>query len=211
MLERPADAVQPIDADTEAAVRAGRHLTRDGRRHRRRRPRSSASRHRARGRLPRPPERSAKPRERGITHVLDKGLSVAEVDGLIEVAGRRVDIVKLGWGTALVTGNLEPKLERYRAHGMPVVLGGTLTELAIAQGRVDGLVAWLRELGLRHVEISDGTIALAHDAQARADRAAGAASSRCSPRSAPRTTRASWRRTAGSSRSSASSRPARGR
>ena len=40
------------------------------------------------------------------------------------------------------------------------MLGGTLTELAIAQGRVDGLVAWLRELGLSHVEISDGTIAL---------------------------------------------------
>jgi phosphosulfolactate synthase len=67
-------------------------------------------------------------------------------------------VVKLGWGTALVTGNLRAKLERYAAHDIPVMLGGTLTELAIRQGRVDGLVAWLRELGLRHVEISDGTI-----------------------------------------------------
>lgn len=67
-------------------------------------------------------------------------------------------MVKLGWGTALVTGNLRAKLERYAAHDIPVMLGGTLTELAIRQGRVDGLVAWLRELGLRHVEISDGTI-----------------------------------------------------
>ena len=80
------------------------------------------------------PERSSKPRERGLTHVLDKGLSVAEVDGLIEVAGDSVDIVKLGWGTALVTGNLEPKLARYRAHGIPVVLGGTLTEIALRDG-----------------------------------------------------------------------------
>ena len=40
------------------------------------------------------------------------------------------------------------------------MLGGTLTEIAIRQGRVEGLVAWLRELGLRHVEISDGTITL---------------------------------------------------
>jgi phosphosulfolactate synthase len=92
--------------------------------------------------------------------VIDRGLSVAEVDGMLEVAGEIVDVVKLGWGTALVSSNLKPKLERYAAHGIPVVLGGTLTELAIRQGRVDGLVAWLRELGLRHVEISDGTIAL---------------------------------------------------
>jgi phosphosulfolactate synthase len=92
--------------------------------------------------------------------VIDRGLSLAEVDGLLEVAGAAVDIVKLGWGTALVTANLEAKLARYAAHGIPVVLGGTLTEIAIRQGRVDGLVAWLRELGLRHVEISDGTITI---------------------------------------------------
>jgi len=109
------------------------------------------------------PRRSPKPREAGITHVLDKGLSVAEVDGLVEVAGGSVDLVKLGWGTALATGNLEAKLARYREHGLPVVLGGTLTELAIAQGRVDELVAWLRSLELRHVEVSDGTIALPHE------------------------------------------------
>ena len=88
-------------------------------------------------------------------------MSLAEVDGLLEVAGELVDVVKLGWGTALVTANLRPKLERYAARGIPVVLGGTLTEIAIRQGRVEGLIAWLRELGLRHVEVSDGTIALA--------------------------------------------------
>ena len=109
------------------------------------------------------PDRSAKPREVGLTHVLDRGLSVAEVDGLVEVAGDAVDMVKLGWGTALATGNLEAKLARYREHGIPVVLGGTLTELAIAQGRLDGLVAWIHELGLVHVEVSDGTISLPRD------------------------------------------------
>jgi phosphosulfolactate synthase len=92
--------------------------------------------------------------------VIDRGLSVAEVESLLEVAGECVDVVKLGWGTALVTANLRPKLDRYAARGIPVVLGGTLTELAIRQGRVEGLVAWLSELGLRHVEVSDGTIAL---------------------------------------------------
>jgi phosphosulfolactate synthase len=108
------------------------------------------------------PARSRRPRERGITHVLDRGLSLAEVDGLIEVAGDFVDFVKLGWGTALVTGNLPDKLARYRRHGIPVVLGGTLTEISIAQRRVEGLVAYMRELEIEHVEISDGTITLAH-------------------------------------------------
>jgi phosphosulfolactate synthase len=106
------------------------------------------------------PERSRKPRERGLTHVLDRGLSVAEVDGLVEVAGDFVDIVKLGWGTALATANLRPKLDRYATHDIPVVLGGTLTEVAIQHDRVDGLIEWLRELGLRHVEVSDGTVAM---------------------------------------------------
>jgi phosphosulfolactate synthase len=92
--------------------------------------------------------------------VIDKGLSLAEVAGLLEVTGSIVDVVKLGWGTALVSANLKPKLELYAQHGIPVVLGGTLTELAIRQGRVEGLIAWLRELGLRHVEVSDGTIAV---------------------------------------------------
>ena len=92
--------------------------------------------------------------------MIDRGLSLADVDGLLEVAGAAVDVVKLGWGTALVSANLKPKLARYAEHGIPVVLGGTLTEIAIRQGRIDGLVAWLRELGLRHVEVSDGTVAI---------------------------------------------------
>jgi phosphosulfolactate synthase len=108
------------------------------------------------------PDRSSKPRELGLTHVLDKGLAVAEIDGLIEVAGASVDLVKLGWGTAMVTGNLTAKLERYRQHSIPVVLGGTLTEVAIAQRRLDQLIAWLHELSISHVEVSDGTITLDH-------------------------------------------------
>ncbi|MFL5821045.1 MAG: phosphosulfolactate synthase [Solirubrobacteraceae bacterium] len=120
------------------------------------------------------PPRSSKPREQGITHVLDRGLSVAEVEGLMEVAGDFVDFVKLGWGTALVTGNLEQKLSHYREHSIPVVLGGTLTEVSIAQRRVEGLVAYMRDHGIRHVEISDGTISLPHaDKLALIERLAG--------------------------------------
>jgi phosphosulfolactate synthase len=109
------------------------------------------------------PERTAKPRQDGLTHILDRGLSVVQVDNLVEVAGDYVDVVKLGWGTALRTGNLPEKLARYREHGIPVMFGGTLTELAIAQGRLERFVDWLRELELEYVEISDGTIELRHD------------------------------------------------
>jgi phosphosulfolactate synthase len=109
------------------------------------------------------PQRTTKPRQEGITHVLDRGLSVAEIDGLVEVAGDYIDLVKLGWGTAVATGNLEAKLDRYRQHGIPVMFGGTLTELAIAQNRLDRLVAWLHQLQLDHIELSDGTINIEHE------------------------------------------------
>ena len=109
------------------------------------------------------PERSSKPRERGVTHVIDRGLSIAEIEGMVEVGGEFVDIVKLGWGTALATRNLDRKLACYREHQIPVVLGGTLTELAISRGRFEELIAWVHELGLQYFEISDGTIALEHE------------------------------------------------
>ncbi|HEX3832649.1 MAG TPA: phosphosulfolactate synthase [Solirubrobacteraceae bacterium] len=109
------------------------------------------------------PQRTTKPRQNGITHVLDSGLSVAAVDGMVEVAGEYVDLVKLGWGTAVATGNLKAKLARYRTAGIPAMFGGTLTELAIAQDRLDALVAWSHELGLKYIELSDGTINIDHD------------------------------------------------
>jgi phosphosulfolactate synthase len=109
------------------------------------------------------PERAAKPRQQGLTHVLDRGLSVAEVDGLAEVAGDYIDIAKLGWGTSVATGNLQAKLARYREHGITPMFGGTLTELAIAQNRLDALVAWMHELEIEHIEVSDGTIILEHE------------------------------------------------
>jgi phosphosulfolactate synthase len=109
------------------------------------------------------PERSSKPRERGVTHVIDRGLSITEIQGMVEVGGEFVDIVKLGWGTALAARNLDRKLACYREYQIPVVLGGTLTELAITRGRFEELIAWVHELGLEYFEISDGTIALEHE------------------------------------------------
>ncbi len=112
------------------------------------------------------PERQAKPRSEGITHVIDTGLSAAEAASFAESAGDYVDFVRLGWGTAYVTGDLEAKLAAYRSRGLPVLLGGTLTELAWAQKRVDEFSAWLRELRIEHVEVSSGTVAIPQDEKA---------------------------------------------
>ncbi len=109
------------------------------------------------------PDRAAKPRQVGLTHVLDKGASLAEIEGLFAACGDYVDIVKLGWGTSYVTRNLREKLALYASLDVPVVLGGTLMEVAISQGRIDDYRRWVGELGLTHVEVSDGSIVLDHD------------------------------------------------
>lgn len=109
------------------------------------------------------PARPVKPRANGLTHVIDTGLSTAEAEGLIASAGEYVDLVRLGWGSAYVNRDLPAKLDRYRAGGVPTMLGGTLTELAWLQGRVDDLRAWLGELGIEHVEVSSGTVHIPDD------------------------------------------------
>ncbi|MEA2352895.1 MAG: phosphosulfolactate synthase [Thermoleophilaceae bacterium] len=109
------------------------------------------------------PARPGKPREEGLTHVIDTGLSTAEAEGLAAAAGDYVDLVRLGWGSAYVTSDLEAKLDAYRSAGIPVMLGGTLTELCWLQGRVDELRAWLGELGIEHVEVSSGTVRIPDD------------------------------------------------
>jgi phosphosulfolactate synthase len=96
------------------------------------------------------------PRGSGLTHVIDKGLGPRAWEDVLETAGDYVDIVKLGWGTAFVTPNLRRKLDVLREK--KVVIGGTFFEVVYARGKVDEYKAWLRELGLTHVEISDGAI-----------------------------------------------------
>ena len=97
-------------------------------------------------------------RDGGLTHVIDKGLGPRAWEDVLETSGDYIDIVKLGWGTAYVTPNLQRKLEILR--GKPVVIGGTFFEVVYAQGKLDEFKRWLGELGLTHVEISDGVIDL---------------------------------------------------
>ena len=104
------------------------------------------------------PPRPGKPRAEGLTHVIDKGLNLREIEGLFDTAGQYVDIVKFGWGTSYVTNNLEKKIALYRSFETPVVCGGTLFEVVYARGQLDEFRRWLTEQRFSHVEISDGTL-----------------------------------------------------
>jgi phosphosulfolactate synthase len=97
-----------------------------------------------------------RPRETGLTHVIDKGLGPRAWQDVLDTSGDYISIVKLGWGTAAVTQNLREKLDVLR--GKPVVIGGTFFEVVYVKGKFDEYKAWLRDLGLTHVEISDGTV-----------------------------------------------------
>ena len=104
------------------------------------------------------PARPGKPRDVGLTHVIDKGLNLRDIEGLFDTAGQFVDIVKFGWGTSYVTNNLEKKIALYRSFETPVVCGGTLFEAVYGRGRIDDFKAWLVDHRFSHVEISDGTL-----------------------------------------------------
>ena len=95
-------------------------------------------------------------RRSGLTHVIDKGLGPRGWEDVLEVAGELIDVVKLGWGTAYVSANLRRKLDVLKEK--PVVLGGTFFEVVYVKDRLDDYKRWLGELGLTHVEISDGTV-----------------------------------------------------
>jgi len=104
------------------------------------------------------PARPGKPRATGLTHVIDKGLNLRDIEGLFDTAGAYVDIVKLGWGTSYVTNNLEKKIALYRSFDTPVVCGGTLFEAVYARDKIDAFKEWLAHYRFSHVEISDGTL-----------------------------------------------------
>jgi phosphosulfolactate synthase len=100
-------------------------------------------------------------RNGGLTHVLDKGLGPRAWEDVLDTSGDYIDVVKLGWGTAYVTPNLKRKLEVLREKR--VVIGGTFFEAIWALGKVEEYKGWLAELGLTHVEISDGAVEMPRD------------------------------------------------
>ncbi|MBP6624290.1 MAG: phosphosulfolactate synthase [Chitinophagaceae bacterium] len=112
--------------------------------------------------LPHIPFRTAKPRVDGVTMVMDKGLSIQEVHNFLSVSNPYVDLVKLGFGTSMVTPNLKEKLKVYADNDMPVYLGGTLFEAFVIRNCFDEYLSMIQEFGLKHVEVSDGSIVIPH-------------------------------------------------
>lgn len=109
------------------------------------------------------PERTQKPREKGLTMVMDKGLSLRQVEDFLEVSGTHTDIVKLGWATSYVTPNLKDKLKLYKDAGIPVYFGGTLFEAFVIRDQFDDYRRVLQQYGMEYVEVSDGSIEIEQD------------------------------------------------
>ncbi|HZD01631.1 MAG TPA: phosphosulfolactate synthase [Actinomycetes bacterium] len=106
------------------------------------------------------PERQGKPRVEGLTHVLDKGISVPALDGLLAQAGELIDVLKVGWGIAYIDRTLKQRVALCDSTGILVSLGGTLLEVAAGKGRVEELRRWALEQGIGAVEVSNGLGAL---------------------------------------------------
>lgn len=109
------------------------------------------------------PERFQKPRKAGLTMVMDKGLSLRETENFIEGNGAFCDIVKLGFGSAIITPKLDEKLELYRKANIPVYFGGTLLEAFIIRNEVDQYIKLIEKYELKYVEVSDGSIEIPHE------------------------------------------------
>ena len=108
------------------------------------------------------PPRDAKPRQRGMTCLLDSGLPAGLFADALRSAHPFIDLVKFGWGTGLVSPMLEEKLQVLRNYEVGFWFGGTLFELAYLQRSLDDLVQWVQKQGTRYFEVSDGTISLPH-------------------------------------------------
>ncbi len=108
------------------------------------------------------PERTPKPRVSGVTMVMDKGLSIPEVEQFLSVGNPHTDLLKLGFGTSYVTPNLREKINVYHQHQMPIYFGGTLFEAFLIRNQFDDFIAICKDYGITHVEVSDGSISIPH-------------------------------------------------
>jgi len=115
-----------------------------------------------------------KPREEGITMVIDTGLGIREAQDIAEIAGDYIDYIKLGFGTSRVVNEelLKKKISIYREHNIDVYPGGTLLEIAIAQGVLEKFLDEAKKLGFSAIEVSDGTITISDEQRAEAIRKA---------------------------------------
>ena len=109
------------------------------------------------------PSRESKPRTTGLTMVMDKGLSLRESENLISSSGNYVDLVKFGFGTGLITMNLEEKIKLYSDANIKPYFGGTLFEMFLVRGLIEEFRKFIDKYKVEMIEISDGSISLPHE------------------------------------------------
>ena len=108
------------------------------------------------------PERELKPRENGITMVMDKGSSIRECKDLIESSGKYIDLLKFGWSTSYLAENLKEKIKLFRDANIEVYFGGTLFEAFLIRDQLDDYIKVLKKYNLKYAEVSDGSITISH-------------------------------------------------
>lgn len=112
--------------------------------------------------LPHIPERPEKPRNTGLTMVMDKGLSIHQTENLVSSAGELIDLIKFGFGTSLLTNNLAEKIKLYKAANIKPYFGGTLFEAFIIRGMFNDYKRYITKFQIDMVEVSDGSMAMEH-------------------------------------------------
>ena len=110
-------------------------------------------------------EREEKPRQKGITMVLDKGLGLEAAESLMNISGDYVDYLKFGWGTSIVHEQdiIKDKVAMYKSHNITPYTGGTLFELAYMNDKLEEFFQEAHDLGFEAIEVSDGSTTISHD------------------------------------------------
>lgn len=115
--------------------------------------------------LPFLPQRTERPRESGLTMVMDKGITLRHAEEFVENYADYVDFVKLGFGTSVISKNVQEKIKVYQKAGIKTYLGGTLFEAFVARGKFDDYQKFIDKLGLDTAEVSDGSINMEHNSK----------------------------------------------
>lgn len=111
------------------------------------------------------PERTERPRDSGITMVMDKGVTLKQAQDFMDNYADYVDFVKLGFGTSVISKHLKEKIKIYKDAGMKVYVGGTLFEAFVARGKFSEYQKYIDKLGLDTAEVSDGSILMSHESK----------------------------------------------
>ena len=106
------------------------------------------------------PDRPKKPREAGITVLIDWGMDTSEQSGALHACGEYIDLAKVAVGVAgLLPGEiLAEKLNLYRKNEVEPFPGGQFLEYAVSLDKTDAFLSDAADAGFKLVEVSDNTV-----------------------------------------------------